>query len=82
MTPVSHGYYAVEGRSPAAEGDDEVVVQREQVEDNEWWFYGVLHARIGAGVTEYLQDNLFNNNLNQVIKYNFFFLVGNYHIIY
>lgn len=65
MTPVSHGYYAVEGRSPAAEGDDEVVVQREQVEDNEWWFYGVLHARIGAGVTEYLQDNLFNHNLNQ-----------------
>lgn len=67
MTPVSHGYYAVEGRSPA-EANDEVVVQREQVEDSEWWFYGVLHARIGAAVTEYLQDHLFNDKLNEVIK--------------
>ncbi|VFR01533.1 unnamed protein product [Cuscuta campestris] len=69
LTPVSHGYHAVEGRSPTAGGwaedEAEVVVQREEVEECEWWFYGVLHARIGAGVTEYLQDHLFNGKLKE-----------------
>ncbi|CAH9126757.1 unnamed protein product [Cuscuta epithymum] len=67
MTPaVSHGCHTVERRSPAATGSPEVVVQREQGEEGcEWWFYGVFHARIGAGLTEYLQDHLFNGKLKE-----------------
>lgn len=45
---------------------DNVVVQREQVEEQEWWFYGVFDTRIGGGVTKYLQTHLFNNNLSEV----------------
>ncbi|KAM7466544.1 hypothetical protein LguiB_014106 [Lonicera macranthoides] len=68
MTPVSHGYHVVEGRLLLA-GDessdldtdiDSVVVQREQIEDCELWFFGVFDHRIGDGVTKYMQSHLFD----------------------
>ncbi|CAN4120550.1 unnamed protein product [Withania somnifera] len=73
MTPITHGYYAAEGGAGARPQTpqsnkvecDKVVVQREQVGDQEWWFYGVFDTRIGGGVSKYLQTHLFNDNLNE-----------------
>ncbi|KAK4341677.1 hypothetical protein RND71_040178 [Anisodus tanguticus] len=63
MMPITHGYYVSEERPSSGGGGgarpqtpqsnklecDEVVVQREQVEEQEWWFYGVFDTRIGGG---------------------------------
>lgn len=77
MMPITHGYYVAEesrgGARPQTPQSnkvecDKVVVQREQVEEQEWWFYGVFDTRIGSGVTKYLQTHLFDNNLNEVIN--------------
>ncbi|XP_059317671.1 putative protein phosphatase 2C-like protein 44 [Lycium ferocissimum] len=77
LTPITHGYYVAEERPSRGGGArpqtpqnnklecDKVVVQREQVEEQEWWFYGVFDTRIGGGVTKYLQTHLFDNNLNE-----------------
>ena len=71
MTPISHGYHVVEGRlllagdeSSELDSDiDSVVVQREQIEDHELWFFGVFDYRIGDGVTKYMQSHLFDKKL-------------------
>lgn len=71
MTPISHGYHVVEGRlllagdeSSELDSDiDSVVVQREQIEDCELWFFGVFDYRIGDGVTKYMQSHLFDKKL-------------------
>ncbi|PHU21539.1 hypothetical protein BC332_06646 [Capsicum chinense] len=74
MMPITHGYYVAEERGGGARPQtpqsnkvesDNVVVQREQVEEQEWWFYGVFDTRIGGGVTKYLQTHLFNDNLSE-----------------
>lgn len=79
MMPITHGYYVAEekplggGAPPQTPQNnqvecDKVVVQREQVEEQEWWFYGVFDTRIGGGVTKYLQTHLFDDNFNEVIN--------------
>lgn len=77
MMPITHGYYVAEESRDGARPQtpqsnkvecDKVVVQREQVEEQEWWFCGVFDTRIGGGVTKYLQAHLFDNNLNEVIN--------------
>ncbi|CAN4091100.1 unnamed protein product [Withania somnifera] len=73
MMPITHGYYLAEcggGVRPQRPQSnkvecDKVVVQREQVEEQEWWFYGVFDSLIGGGVSNYLQTHLFNDNLNE-----------------
>nr|XP_016504081.1 PREDICTED: putative protein phosphatase 2C-like protein 44 [Nicotiana tabacum] len=76
MMPITHGYYVAEekplggGAPPQTPQNnqvecDKVVVQREQVEEQEWWFYGVFDTRIGGGVTKYLQTHLFDDNFNE-----------------
>ncbi|TMW92472.1 hypothetical protein EJD97_012995 [Solanum chilense] len=74
MMPITHGYYVAEESRDGARPQtpqsnkvecDKVVVQREQVEEQEWWFCGVFDTRIGGGVTKYLQAHLFDNNLNE-----------------
>lgn len=65
MAPVSHGYHVVENRSFGDESNDElnpdsVIVQREQIEELEVWFFGVSDDRIGDYVTKYMQVHLFN----------------------
>ncbi|KAG2722042.1 hypothetical protein I3760_02G110800 [Carya illinoinensis] len=70
MIPVSHGYYVVEDQSFRSGWDesdsDSVVVQREQIEDLELWFFGVFDAQVGDGVTKYMQSHLFDKNLKQI----------------
>lgn len=77
MMPITHGYYVADesrgGARPQTPQSnkvecDQVVVQREQVEEQEWWFYGVFDSRTGGGVTKYVQTHLFDNKLNEVIK--------------
>ncbi|XP_068332106.1 putative protein phosphatase 2C-like protein 44 isoform X1 [Pyrus communis] len=64
MPAVSHGYHTIKSNtSPAAYGDsdsDFVVAQREQIEELELWFFGVFDARVGDGVTKYMQSHLFD----------------------
>ncbi|KAJ6719403.1 PROTEIN PHOSPHATASE 2C-LIKE PROTEIN 44-RELATED [Salix purpurea] len=70
MMPISHGYHVVEDQSfkgGAAESDsDSVVVQREQIEELELWFFGISDAQIGHGVTKYLQSHLFDKNPKEI----------------
>ncbi|KAK1592969.1 hypothetical protein Q3G72_033544 [Acer saccharum] len=67
MTPISHGYHVVEDQSfrggPDDSEYDSVVVQREQIEEIEMWFFGVFDARIGDGVTKYMQSHFFGRNI-------------------
>ncbi|XP_059632338.1 putative protein phosphatase 2C-like protein 44 [Cornus florida] len=65
MMPISHGYHVVDDQSSFRGGShesdsDSVVVQREQFEDMELWFFGVFDARLGDGVTKYMQSHLFD----------------------
>ncbi|KAL6974936.1 protein-serine,threonine phosphatase [Sarracenia purpurea var. burkii] len=69
MVPVTHGYHVAHdrffrgestGESNSDSDPDSVVVQREQIEEVELWFFGVFDARIGEGVTKYLQSHLFD----------------------
>lgn len=71
MVPISHGYHIVEGRSWRGEDEelekpDNVVVQREEIDNLELWFYGVSDAGVGDGISRYLQSNLFDRKLKEV----------------
>ncbi|KNA12957.1 hypothetical protein SOVF_121580 [Spinacia oleracea] len=70
MVPISHGYHIVEGRSWRGEDEelekpDNVVVQREEIDNLELWFYGVSDAGVGDGISRYLQSNLFDRKLKE-----------------
>ncbi|XP_021721890.1 putative protein phosphatase 2C-like protein 44 isoform X2 [Chenopodium quinoa] len=70
MTPISHGYHILEARSWGGEEDeveklDNVVVQREEKEGLELWFYGVSDASIGDGISRYLQSNFFDRKFKE-----------------
>ncbi|GMI95912.1 hypothetical protein like AT3G23360 [Hibiscus trionum] len=70
MMPVSHGYHVVGNKSPRLGSSDEpefdsVVVQREQIDELELWFFGVFDPRIGDGVTKYIQSHLFDKKPKQ-----------------
>ncbi|CAK9149734.1 unnamed protein product [Ilex paraguariensis] len=69
MLPISHGYYVVEDRSLKGESSeldsDSVVVQREQIEEHEVWFFGVFDARIGDRITKYMQSHLLDKKLKE-----------------
>ncbi|KAJ4843852.1 hypothetical protein Tsubulata_037215 [Turnera subulata] len=67
MMEMSHGYHVVDHQyksfagTPDHEIDtDSVVVQREQIDELELWFFGVFDARVGDRVTKYLQSHLFD----------------------
>ncbi|GFZ10733.1 protein phosphatase 2C family protein [Actinidia rufa] len=76
MVPVTHGYHVVENgwfrgelgsdsESDSNSNSDSVVVQREQIDELELWFFGVFNARIGDGITKFLQFHLFDKNPKQ-----------------
>ncbi|XP_059448161.1 putative protein phosphatase 2C-like protein 44 [Corylus avellana] len=66
MMQVSHGYHVVEDQSLSSGSDeaesDSVVVQREQIEELETWFFGVFDPQVGDEVTKYVRSHLFNRN--------------------
>ncbi|XP_027115763.2 putative protein phosphatase 2C-like protein 44 [Coffea arabica] len=72
MPAVSHGYHVAEDRSFVAAlsrglelEPDKVVVQREEIQENELWFFGVFDARIGDGVSKYIQAHLFDKKVKE-----------------
>ena len=73
MVPISHGYHVMEHKSLTGSSDvsdfDSVVVQREQIDELELWFFGVFDARIGDGVTKYMQSHFFDKKPKEVIKF-------------
>ncbi|KAF5736740.1 putative Phosphatase 2C family protein [Tripterygium wilfordii] len=58
MIPISHGYHVVDKMDESEL--DSVVVQREDIEGLEVWFYGVFDARIGDSVIKYMQSHFFD----------------------
>ncbi|GMH19892.1 hypothetical protein Nepgr_021733 [Nepenthes gracilis] len=69
MTPISHGYH-VEGQTfridqSSSLKSDTIVVQGEQIEHLELWFYGVSDARIDQRIARYMQSHLFNRKPNE-----------------
>ncbi|KAK8507232.1 hypothetical protein V6N12_008576 [Hibiscus sabdariffa] len=69
MMPVSHGYHVAENKSLRGSSDerelDSVVVQREQIDELELWFFGVFDPRIGDVVTKYIQSHFFDKKPKQ-----------------
>ena len=45
---------------------DSVVVQREQIENTELWYFGIFDALIGDGVVKFLQCHLFQKLVAEV----------------
>jgi protein phosphatase PTC1 len=72
MMQVSHGYHVVEDQSFSSTGSDHepesdsVVVQREQIDDLESWFFGVFDPQVGDDVTKYVRSHLFDRNPKEV----------------
>ncbi|XP_042517042.1 putative protein phosphatase 2C-like protein 44 [Macadamia integrifolia] len=69
ITTITHGFHVIDdkslrGRSGYSDSDS-VLVQREQIQDQEGWIFGVFDAKMGDGVTGYLQSHLFDKNLNE-----------------
>lgn len=73
MMPISHGYHVVDHKSLRGSSDDSdfdsVVVQREQIEELELWFFGVFDARIGDGITKYIQSHFFDKKPKEVLQF-------------
>ncbi|KAJ7954689.1 putative Protein phosphatase 2c [Quillaja saponaria] len=69
MMPISHGYHVVDHQLYKGGSDDSdvdsVVVQREQMEDIELWFFGIFDAQIGDRVTKYMQFHFFDKKLKE-----------------
>ncbi|XP_061370764.1 putative protein phosphatase 2C-like protein 44 [Gastrolobium bilobum] len=69
MMPISHGYHVMEHhmiRDGSDDSDfDSVVVQREQMDHTELWYFGIFDAFIGDGVTKYMQSHFFDKKLQE-----------------
>lgn len=70
MIPISHGHHVVEhhvikGGSDDSEFDS-VVIQREQMDHTELWYFGIFDAVVGDGVTKYVQSHFFGKKLKEV----------------
>lgn len=70
MAPVNHGYHVVADQSYSRiweeESDyDSVVVQREQMEGIELWFFGVFDPQIGDKVIKSMQTHFFDKNFQE-----------------
>ncbi|KAK4427825.1 putative protein phosphatase 2C-like protein 44 [Sesamum alatum] len=71
MMHVSHGYHVVELDKPctnARDFDSSVLVQREQMEECELWFFGVFEDGIGEGITKYLQSHFFDKTMPKELR--------------
>lgn len=79
MTPVNHGYHVVGEESYSniweeEKDNDSVVVQREQIEGIEFWFFGVFVPQIGDKVIKFMQTYFFDSNFKEVKIFQSFFL--------
>ncbi|AES61087.1 putative protein phosphatase 2C-like protein 44 isoform X2 [Medicago truncatula] len=69
MTPVTHGYQVVEHHMIKDGSDysdfDSVVVQREQMDQTELWYFGIFDPLVGDKVTKYMQSYFFAKKLQE-----------------
>ncbi|XP_057433225.1 putative protein phosphatase 2C-like protein 44 [Lotus japonicus] len=67
MMPITHGHHVVEHNVIKGDSDefDSVVIQREQMDHTEIWYFGIFDALIGDGVTKYLQSHFFDKMLKE-----------------
>ncbi|KAE9619162.1 putative protein-serine/threonine phosphatase [Lupinus albus] len=70
MMPITHGYYVVEQhmiRDDCSDDSDfdSVVIQREQINDTELWYFGIFDALFGDMVTKYMQSHFFDKKLKE-----------------
>ncbi|KAK7344507.1 hypothetical protein VNO77_14179 [Canavalia gladiata] len=69
MIPITHGYHVVEHHVIRGGSDDldfdSVVIQREQMDHTELWYFGIFDALIGDGVTKYMQSHFFDKKLKE-----------------
>ena len=63
---VTYGYHMVRGKMEH-EMEDYVVAKKRIVDGKELGLYAIFDGHSGRNVAEYLQHNLFNNILNQVL---------------
>ncbi|XP_011091332.1 putative protein phosphatase 2C-like protein 44 [Sesamum indicum] len=74
MTHVSYGYHVAELDEPCTNSssvrdfDSSVLVQREQMEECELWFFGVFDDGIGEGITKYLQSHFFDKTMPKELR--------------
>ncbi|KAJ4968074.1 hypothetical protein NE237_014775 [Protea cynaroides] len=70
MTPISHGLHVIEDKSLRSGsgylGSDSIVAQREQIQDQEVWMFGVFDVQMGDGIIRYLKSHLFDKKLNEI----------------
>lgn len=71
MVPITHGYQVVEHHMIIDGFDysdfDSVVVQREQMDQTELWYFGIFDPLIGDKVTKYMQSHFFAKKLQEVL---------------
>ncbi|OIW21192.1 hypothetical protein TanjilG_30788 [Lupinus angustifolius] len=69
MMPITHGYHVVEHNVINDDSDDSdfdsVVIQREQMDQTELWYFGIFDAVIVDGVTKFLQSHFFDKKLKE-----------------
>ncbi|KAI4345822.1 hypothetical protein L6164_012914 [Bauhinia variegata] len=68
MMPISHGSHVVEHNrifSSDDSGCDSIVVQREEIEGAEVWYFGIFDALIGDAVTNFMQSHFFDKKLKE-----------------
>ncbi|CAK8572103.1 unnamed protein product [Lathyrus sativus] len=69
MTPVTHGYQVVEHHMIIDGSDysdfDSIVVQREQMDQTELWYFGIFDPLVGDKVTKYMQSHFFSKKLQE-----------------
>ncbi|KAK7280892.1 hypothetical protein RIF29_08450 [Crotalaria pallida] len=70
MIPITHGYHVVEQHVVVNDDSDDsdfdsVVIQREQMDNTELWYFGIFDALIGDGVTKYMQSHFFDKKLKE-----------------
>lgn len=63
---ITHGYHLVKGRSDHAM-EDYVVAQFKTVDNNELGLFAIFDGHSGHNVPDYLQSNLFDNILKEVM---------------
>ena len=72
MIPISHGHHVVEHHVIKGGSDDSnfdsVVIQREQMDHTELWYFGIFDTVVGDEVTKYMQSHFFGKKLKEVIN--------------
>lgn len=62
---IAFGHYLIKGKSRHAM-EDYLVAELRKVNDHELGLFAIYDGHLGHNVADYLQQNLFNNILNEV----------------